>query len=426
MAMKIIIVNYRYFVSGGPERYLFNVKEILEKNGHTVVPFSIKHNKNTPSSYEEYFMDPIGKGDEIYANEYKKTNLKTVFTGLSRMLYSFEAKKKLKRLIREVKPDIVYVIYYQNKMSASVIDAAYEMKVPVVQRISDFGHICANNIFYIYQKKEICERCLHGSRFNAVKHKCVNNSFLNSFLKVVALKIQDYRKTTKKISAFVIPAEFTGQKFREFGIPAKKIHCIPTFYNDTSDGVDDITYGDFFLYVGRVDRDKGILTLVKAFEGTECRLVIIGSSIDGYDDFIKNYLSDKKHNITFLGKLDFKAIKPYLKSCLCTICPSECYDNMPNAVLESYGYKKAVIASRLGALVDLVVDNETGLNFTAGDYLDLRSKVEYIFNNKSAAAGFGAQARDKLLTEYSENLHYERLFYLFNSLANADNQQTHP
>jgi glycosyltransferase involved in cell wall biosynthesis len=421
MAMKIIIVNYRYFVSGGPERYLFNIEEILEKRGHTVVPFSIKHNKNTPSDYEEYFMSPIGKGDEVYANEYKKSNLKTAFTGLSRMLYSFEAKRKLKKLIKDVKPDIIYVIYYQNKMSASVIDAAYEMKVPVVQRISDFGHICANNIFYIYQKKEICERCLHGSRFNAIKHKCVNNSFFNSFLKVLALKIQDYRKTIKKISAFVIPAEFTGQKFKEFGVPASKIHCIPTFYNDTSDGLEEISYGDFFLYVGRVDRDKGILTLVKAFEGTDYRLVIIGSSIDGYDDFIKNYLADKKHNIVFTGKLDFNEIKSYLKSCLCTVCPSECYDNMPNTVLESYGYKKGVIASRLGALVDLVVENETGLNFTAGDYLDLRSKIKYIFDNKQEAIRFGTQAKGKLLTEYSDNLHYERLLYLFNSLANAGN-----
>lgn len=417
--MKIIIVNYRYFISGGPERYLFNIKQILEKNGHTVVPFSIKHNKNVTSEYEKYFMDAIGKGDEVYANEYKKNNLKTVFTGLGRMLYSFEAKRKIKKLIRDVRPDLVYVIYYQNKMSSSIIDGAYEMKVPVVQRISDFGHICANNIFYIYQKNQICERCLHGSRINAIKYKCVNKSLLNSFLKVMALKIQDYRKTTSKISAFVFPAEFTRKKFEVFGIPVAKMHCIPTFYNDQSDNSEEVSYGDSFLYIGRVDRDKGILTMVKAFAETDYKLTIIGSSIDGYDELIKAYLSDKKHNITFLGKLDFREIKEYLNSCLCTLCPSECYDNMPNSVLESYGYKKAVIASRLGALIDLVVDNETGLNFTAGDYVDLREKVKYIFDNRQEAIRLGIQAKGKLLTEYSENLHYERLINLFNSVSNA-------
>ena len=420
--MKIVIANYRYFVSGGPERYLFNITEILEKNGHTVIPFSIKHNKNKQSAYESYFMDPVGKGDEVFANEYKKNNLKTVFTVLSRMLYSFEAKSKFKKLLKDTKPDLVYVLNYQNKMSASIIDAAYEMKIPIIQRISDFGHICANNLFYIYQKNQICERCLNGSRINAIKHKCVNDSFFNSFIKVLALKIQDLRKTTQKISEFVIPAEFTAQKFKEFGIPAKKIHCIPTFYNNTKDDdMDEIRYKNFFLYVGRVDRDKGILTLVKAFEDTPYKLIIIGSSIDGYDEVIKNYLYNKNHAITFLGQLDFNDIKPYLKTCLCTLCPSECYDNLPNSVLESYAYKKGVIASRLGALIDLVVDNQTGLSFTAGDHLELRSKVKYLFDNKSEAIRLGNQAKEKLLTEYSENLHYEKLLYLFNSISSGKN-----
>ncbi len=419
--MKIALVNYRYFISGGPERYLFNIKEILEKNGHSVIPFSIKHNKNRPSEYEDYFMSALGKGDAVYANEYKKTSFRTVFTVLGRMLYSFEAKRKFKKLLRDFNPDIVYVLYYQNKMSASVIDAAYEMKVPVVQRISDFGHICVNNLFYIYQKNQICERCLHGSRVNALKYKCVNNSFFNSLLKVMALKIQDFRRTTKKISAFIIPAEFTSQKFREFGIPAKKINCIPTFYNHAGNGVNEVSYQDFFLYVGRVDHDKGILTLVKAFENTAYKLVIIGSSINGYDEVIKEYLKDKNHHITFLGQLEFSQIRTYLETCLCTLCPSECYDNMPNAVLESYAYQKGVIASRLGALIDLVADNYTGLGFIPGDPADLRSKIKYVFDNRAEAVKFGKNGNEKLLTEFSENLHYEKLIHLFNSLRREKN-----
>ena len=53
--MKIILVNYRYFISGGPERYYFNIKEILERNGHEVIPFSIKSSRNLPNDYEKYF-----------------------------------------------------------------------------------------------------------------------------------------------------------------------------------------------------------------------------------------------------------------------------------------------------------------------------------------------------------------------------------
>ena len=419
--MKIVILNIRYFVSGGPERYLFNITELLERNGHTVIPFSIKHNKNIPTKYSDYFMNPIGTGDEIFAHEYKK-DYKTIFKALGRLLYSFYAKKKFKTLIKDIKPDIVYSLYFQNKMSCSVIDAAYDLKIPVVQRISDFGLICANNVFFIYQNNQICERCLYGTKLNAVIHKCVNDSYLKSFIKVVALKIQDVQKTTDKVSAFVIPSEFTAQKFREWKIPSKKISCIPTFYNNTfDDDPNDLRYEDFFLYVGRVDPDKGLMTLVKAFEETTYRLIIIGSSIEGSDSLLKEYLKDKTHNISFTGKLDFKDIQPYLKSCLCTICPSVSYDNLPNSVLESYGNKKAVIASKLGSLIDLIIDNHTGLCFSQGNHIELRAKVEYLYANQSEAVRLGENAYKKLLTDYSENLHYERLIHLFNSVRSEKN-----
>lgn len=419
--MRIALVNYRYFISGGPERYLFNIKEILERNGHTVIPFSIKHNLNKPTEYEKYFVSAVGDGDAVYANDYKKGGFRTMITAIGRMLYSFEAKKKFKKLIREQKPDIVYVLYYQNKLSASVIDAAHDLNVPVVQRISDFGHICVNNLFYIYQEAEICERCLHGSRINALRHKCVNNSLLNTLLKVIALKIQDLRKTTKKISAFVIPAEFTSRKFREFGIPGSKITCLPTFYNTQNDAGTGVRYEDFFLYFGRVDAEKGILTMVKAFENTPYRLKIIGSSINGYDQVVKDYLHGKNHNIEFLGQLDFKEIAHYLGACLCTLCPSECYDNMPNSVLESYAYNKAVIASRLGALEDLVKDGQTGLSFEPENVDALRACIERMYNNKEEAIRLGENGKALLLTEFSENLHYERLMNIFNSLHRETN-----
>jgi len=400
---------------------LFNIKSILEKKGHTVIPFSVKHKKNIPSEYENYFINAVGKGDEVYANEYNKNSFKTLSTVIGRMLYSFEAKKKLKKLIKDTSPDLVYVLYFQNKMSASVIDAAYELKVPVVQRISDFGHICVNNIFYIYQKKEICERCLTGSRLNGVKYKCVNQSYLQSLLKVIALQIQDFRKTTRKISAFVIPAAFTLRKFKQAGIEGKKLNHIPTFYNTGNTTAGDISYGDYFLYIGRVDPDKGILTLVKAFENTPYKLLIAGSSIEGYDKEVKSYLDGKNHHITFLGHLDFPAISMYLKSCLCTICPSEWYDNMPNAVLESYAHQKGVIASRLGALIELVQDQETGLHFNAGDYLDLREKITYLSNQLDIAKRYGQNGFGMLQTQFSENLHYERLMHVFNSVTGENN-----
>ncbi|MGB8491605.1 MAG: hypothetical protein WCE64_11170, partial [Bacteroidales bacterium] len=122
--MKIILVNYRYFNSGGPERYLFNIKELLERNGHTVIPFSVKHTQNRRSHYEDYFLSPIGKGDITYFGQSKKTDIQDLFKYFFRMFYSFEAINKFKKLVRDTSPDLIYVLQYQNKLSPSFLCVA--------------------------------------------------------------------------------------------------------------------------------------------------------------------------------------------------------------------------------------------------------------------------------------------------------------
>ena len=362
--MKIIIVNYRYFISGGPERYLFNVKDLLEKNGHEIIPFSIKNKSNKPSQYENYFLDPIGEDNEVYFREYKKTNVKTIVKSFSRMFYSFEAKKKLNRLIKAVNPDLIYVLHYQNKISASIFDAAAKNRIPVIHRISDFGQICANALFYRPGKKDICERCLTGSKFNAISNKCVYDSYIYSSIKVASLKFQEIVGITKKVQAFVVPSKFTLEKLRDYGFPAESLVHIPSFFNFQSISKElQITYEPFALYIGRIEPEKGLLTMVKSFENTEFNLKIIGFSISGFDEELKDYLKDKNHNIEFLGKKGFDEIQIYLSKCSFTVVPSEWYDNFPNTILESFAFKKCAIATNTGSLKELVIDNETGLLF---------------------------------------------------------------
>jgi glycosyltransferase involved in cell wall biosynthesis len=94
---------------------------------------------------------------------------------------------------------------------------------------------------------------------------------------------------------------------------------------------------------------------------------------------------------------------------------------MPNSVLESYAYEKAVIASRLGPLVDMVIDNQTGLSFTAADHNDLKSKIRYCYENRPDVIRFGKNGKQKLLMEYSEKFHYNKLIRLFKSVTNGNN-----
>ena len=415
--MKIIIINYRYFISGGPERYLFNVKDLLEMNGHEIIPFSIKNKQNQQTEYENYFLDPIGENNEVYFSEYKKSNLVTVLKSFSRMFYSLEAKQKLDSLIKAVNPDLIYVLHYQNKISASIFDAAAKNRIPVIHRISDFGQICANALFYRPQKKDICERCLTGSKFNAISNKCVYDSYIYSSIKVASLKFQEIIRITKKVQAFIVPSKFTLGKLKAHGFPQQSLFHIPSFFNFKAVSTDlEITYEPFALYIGRIEPEKGLLTLVKAFENTEFNLKIIGFSISGFDEELKDYLKDKNHHIEFLGRKGFDEIQIYLSKCSFTVVPSEWYDNFPNTILESFAFKKCAIATDTGSLKELIVDNQTGLLFRIKDIQDLKSKIVYLFGNRTICQNLGVNAFNMLNKEYSGREHYTKLINLFRNV----------
>ena len=163
-----------------------------------------------------------------------------------------------------------------------------------------------------------------------------------------------------------------------------------------------------------------MLTLIKTFENTNFNLKIIGFSNDRYEDELKSYLQDKEHNIEFLGRMEFNDIARYLSNCLCTVVPSEWYENFPNVILESFAYKKTVIATDIGSLPELVKNNETGLTFDYASSVDLKKKVEYMFSNLDEAKRMGENAYQSLIRDYSKENHYSKLINLFNSLVPQD------
>lgn len=410
--MRIALVNYRYFISGGPERYYFNIKEILEKNGHEVIPFSVKSSRNYPTKYEKYFLDVVD--DEVYFAQSKKT-LKVVLKSFSRMFYSFEAKWKFTRLLKDARPDLVYIMQYHNKISPSILDAAKNMHIPVVHRISDFQYMCPNALFY-NDRIGVCEDCLKGKRLNCVRYRCVLNSPIYSAIKMASKWLHDIMGVAKHIDAFVVPSAFTLKKLNEYGIPLQKLNHIPTFFN-LKETDPEVEYQPFILFIGRIEKQKGLMTLIKTFENTDYNLKIIGFSNDGYEDELKDYLKDKRHNIEFLGRKSFEEIVPYLKTCLCTVVPSEWYDNFPNVILESFAYKKAVIATDFGSLSELVKNNKTGLTFRYADMANFREKVEYMFENNGQARLMGVNAYKALVESYLPETHYGHLINLFKSIT---------
>lgn len=129
-----------------------------------------------------------------------------------------------------------------------------------------------------------------------------------------------------------------------------------------------------FLFVGQIEKHKGIIFLIKTFkllEDNEASLRIIG---DGYDlKEVKKIAGDDKR-FSFLGRLSGDEVKKEMQKSSALIVPSLCYENSPTVIYEANDLNLKVIASNIGGIPEIVKKND--LLFKTGDEKDLLDKLK--------------------------------------------------
>lgn len=408
--MRILLVNYRYFISGGPEKYMFNIKKMLEDNGHEVIPFSIHSDKNVATKYDKYFVEPIGSRDAVYFDEVKKTP-KSIWQMLTRSIYSVEVEKAIRREIRDIKPDLVYIIHFVNKLSPSVITGSKKMGVPVVLRLSDYFLLCPR--FDFMHNKKICEDCLTCGYRSCVRKRCVKGSLFASIIRVFAMKVHKKTNIYKNVDAFITPSEFLKKKLAENGFDETKITCIPTFTASKLE-VGAPIVGVYGLYFGRITEEKGVETVVKAYETMPNRQAkIMGDDTTEEAIRLKRYIKEHHiNNIEFIGFRSGEELEAVVKDARFTLIPSIWYDNLPNTALESFQFSKPVIASNIGSLPELVADGYNGYLFEAGNEEQLAERIK-LLDNPAIVQEMGANSRKRLESRFASKTHYDALMKVF-------------
>lgn len=412
--MKIIIANYRYYIAGGPEKYMFKFMDAARARGIEIIPFSVKNSKNEKCEYEKYFAKP--RSNEImYADT--KFSLKNAIGTIRATIWNYDAAKKLKKLIRDTRPDVVYVLHEVNHLSPAIVKAAKREGIPVIHRISDFFMFCAKYDFL--DKTQICEDCLHGKYVNALKKKCVKGSTFGTLLRVIGMYVHKISGVFGDVDQYICTCEFTKGKLIQGGIPEDKISFIPTFI-ESKDIEPCFEHDKYFLFLGRMAHQKGAIYAIEAMnklKDTDYVLKITGSISESEEDqaiwryVVENHLEDK---VEFVGFQSGKSLENLIKKATCIVCPAIWYENMPNTVIEAYSYGKPVVASRLGSLAEIVVDNETGLLFEPKNSDELAEKFRMFVDDYNLSGRLGRQARLKCENDYNEEKHMNKVLECMN------------
>lgn len=397
--MRILLVNKYFYRKGGAETYYFALAEGLKALGHEVAFFSMSHPSNEPSRWSKYFVsekDYVGKVSAFKQVQEAAT-----------LIYSFEAKRKFEALLEEFKPDVIHMNNVHRQLTLSILDAPYLKKhhVPVVYTAHDYILVCPAYTM-VNGHGEVCDACLDKHFMHAVKNVCVKGSRTKSALATMEAEFLKFHHAYSKIDLIIAPSQFMKSKLDEGGFAGKTI-AMQNFLTDSQMAMgarvanthkfEDAQAGarPYFLFFGRLSKEKGILTLVKAFlqaaglgryadsdaaaghdgflpDTWDLHIVGDGPEREAIEQLIASAGPQAVSRIRLLGYRTGEDLQREVGDARFTVLSSEWRENMPYSGLESLAAQTPIIGARIGGIPELVEEGRTGFTFESGNAADLR------------------------------------------------------
>lgn len=400
--MKILMVNKFFYIKGGSETYYFALKKVLEKEGHQVIDFSMKDERNFESLYSDFFVDNVD-----YSG---KSSLLTKSRMAINIIYSQEAKRKFESLVLKEKPDIVHLHIFQHQISPSILDICKKYNIPTVYTAHDLKMICLN--YKMMHHGKICEDCKEGHLYHCVLNKCVKDSFVKSCINTIEGYVHKWKKSYDAISYIITPSEFYRNKFIEFGIEPERVVHIPNFLDREKPIVNKIIDNEqYFLYFGRLSEEKGILTIVKAIKDLDSILYIVGAGPLKAE--IESYIEENNiQNIKMFGFKSGQELIDIVGNAKAVILPSEWYENGPYSAIEALQLGRPIIGADIGGIPELVSNN--GYLFESGNVEEIKRCITTIARmGDKEYLDLQKQSVNLFENVYTSQNHYKQIYKIY-------------
>lgn len=379
--MKILMVNKFLYNRGGAETYAFELADYQKKQGHEIAFFGMEDERNLYSNPLDLNVSNV---------EFRGFSVKQLSYPF-RIIYSSQARRKIKRVLEEFRPDYVHLNNINFQLTPSIIYEIKKQGIPIIQTLHDFQLVCPNHMMYREHEDEICERCKGRKYYQCARNKCIHGSAVKSTLGAIEGSLYHRLGVYKHIDAFIAPSQFLADKMAEFGEDSSRIHVLHNFIKpDYKDRI--FEKKDYILYFGRLSVQKGIRTMLEAAKDLpDVKFVLAGSG--ELEDEIK---SSGLSNISYVGFTTGEDLIKLIGEAKLSILPTQWYENCPMAVLESFMLGTPVIGARIGGVPELIEDGRDGLLFTPADKADLIEKIRSIYFDDKKLEEMSINARKKL------------------------------
>lgn len=365
--MRILLVNKFHYRKGGAETYYLTVGSELERMGHEVAYFSMKHPNNLPCKWDKYF---------VTQREYNNVRnpLKAARDGMA-LIYSPEAKRNFQALCEEFRPDVVHLNNVHRQITLSILDAPYlgENEVPVFYTAHDYVTVCPGYLM-LDGDGRVCDACLEDGRYrHCIENRCVKGSRAKSALAAMEASFNRAHKSNRRIDRVIAPSRFMRYKLIEGGWPEGKVVFLQNFADDaildraTNAGADATDRENpYLLFFGRLSVEKGVDTLLRAFDAAlpslpqDMRLVVVGDGPDAADFKALASSLGCAPRIEFAGYQTGGALQSYVERASLAISSSRWRENMPYSIVEAFAAGTPVVGTDIGGIPELVDEGKTG------------------------------------------------------------------
>ncbi len=378
--MNILIANWAWYPSGGDWTYIETVSHLYESRGHQVIPFSMKDERNLPTKYAEFFIENIN-----YREINAQKNIGSAVRVLEKSIYSAEAIDKLERLLAIEKVDLAHLNLIHHYITPAVIKVFKKHKIPVIWTLHDYTILCPQSTFISHDK--VCERCRGGNFYHCAVQTCKKGSFAASSVAALENYFHKYLNYYKDVDTYICPSEFSYNKYKSFGFFPEKLKQVYHTYQFEAPAVRVADHESrYILFVGRLEKIKGVHTLLEAMRNNPLvQLKVIG---DGTEEINLKHFKEvhSLNNVEFLGKLTKQEVLNQIQGSEFLVCPSEWYEVLGYTIFEAMLLGKAVIGSRIGAIPETVIHEQTGLLFEPGNAADLSAMIAGLYASQDLVA----------------------------------------
>jgi glycosyltransferase involved in cell wall biosynthesis len=319
-------------------------------------------------------------------------------------MWSTASHRQTLQAIERFAPDVVHVHNTFPLLSPSIYWACAKAGVPVVQTLHNFRLACPQAMFLRDGKP--CEDCLGVTPWPAVRHACYRQSrSATAVLSTMLLMHRGLGTWARKVNFYIALNEFCRSKFIQAGLPAEKIVLKPNFVDAP---LRPLQARSGLLFVGRLSEEKGVAVLAKA-----CALLKPGTVTQVVGSGPQQNLLAGLAGVQLLGALPAAQVMQHMATSEALLIPSICYESFPRTLVEAYASGTPVLASRIGALAELVVDGETGLHFNPGDPHDLAAKMTWARQHPADMARMGQRARQVYEDKYTAQKNHAVLIAIY-------------